>query len=155
MRDDIDDCNYLYLRELGEPEENVLRIIVEEARASGPPEDIEILGKVISGTRPIESDESCRLFEFIWPSYVAYSVCNELYTSWDDTEVWEGRLFRVYSKSHFRDYVAKATFASDDYPGPLHHWCLVCLNHVVDIIACVEPTVSQLRPVDPSAEDGG
>jgi hypothetical protein len=146
MREQIDDCKYLYLRELREPEDNTLRIVVAEAKADGPPEDIEILGKVISGTRAIESDESCRLFEVFWPSYVAYCVRNESYTSWDDSQVWEGRLFRVYSKSHFRDYVAKDTCSSDEYPGPLRHWCLLCLNHLVDVIGCAEPEFRLLRP---------
>jgi hypothetical protein len=153
MRDEIDDCKYLYLRELGEPEENTLRVVVEEAKAEGPPEDIEILGKIIRGTRPIESDDSCRLFELVWPCYVSYCVRNESYTSWDDTQVWEGRLFRVYSKSHFRDYVAKATFASDEYPGPLRHWCLLCLNHLVDVVGCVEPELRRLRPAEADATD--
>jgi hypothetical protein len=153
MRDEIDDCKYLYLRELWEPEENMLRVVVEEAKADGPPEDIEILGKIIPGTRPIESDESCRLFELVWPSYVSYCVRNESYTSWDDSEVWKGRLFRVYSKFHFRDFVAKATFASDQYPGPLHHWRLVCLMHLVDVISCAEPEVRCLRPAEPGSTD--
>jgi hypothetical protein len=146
MRDEIDSCKYLYLRELWEPEENTLRIVVEEAKAEGPPEDIEILGKVISGTRAIESDESCRLFELVWSSYVAYCVRNESFTSWDDSEQWEGNLIRLYTKSHFRDYVGRDTFASDEYPGPLRHWCVLCLNHLVDVIACVEPEVQRLRP---------
>src|SRR5436305_7065520 len=98
VRDEIDSCRFLFLRELSEPEENTLRVVVEEAKANGPPEDIEILGKVISGTRPIESDDTCRLFELIWPSYVAYAVRNESYTSWDDAEEWEGKFFRLYSK---------------------------------------------------------
>jgi hypothetical protein len=141
----IDSCRYLFLREIGEPEDNALRIVVEEAKADGPPEDIEILGRIVRGTRTVESDESCKLFEVVWPSYVAYSIRNELFTAWDDSERWEGRLFRIYSQSHFRDYVARATFASDQYPGPLRHWELLCLNHIVDVIACVEPEVQRLR----------
>jgi hypothetical protein len=146
VRDEIESCRFLFLRDLTEPEENTLRVVIEEAKADGPPEDIEILGKIISGSRPIESDESCRLFELIWPSYVAYTVRNESYTSWDESEEWEGNLFRLYSKSEFRDYVSRGTFATDDYPGPLQHWSLVCLRHVVDVIACVEPEMRRLRP---------
>jgi hypothetical protein len=139
MHDEIDSCRYLFLRDLREPQENSLRIVVEEAKADGPPEDIEILGKVIRGTVAVESDETCRAFEITWSSYVAYSLRNESYTQWDESEQWQGRLFRLYSKSHFLDYVARATFASDTYPGPLRHWCLVCLLHLVDVVSSVEP----------------
>ena len=58
MRDAINACKYLYLRELWEPEENSLRVVVEEAKSDGPPEDIEVLpGKVIRGTLCESSDE--------------------------------------------------------------------------------------------------
>ena len=34
----------------------------------------------------------------------------------------------------FLDYVARATFASNEYPGPLRHWCVGSENHVVDVV---------------------
>jgi hypothetical protein len=144
MHDEIEACRFLFLRDLSEPEPNSLKIVVEQAKA-GPPGDIEIAGKIVSGTQPLESDDSCRLFELCWSSYVAYSVLNESYTQEDKSEQWEGRLFRLYSKSHFRDYVARATFAGDEYPGPLRHWSLGCLWHIVDVIACTEPQINRLR----------
>lgn len=146
--DAINTCQYMFLRECAELEENMLRLVIEEARADGAPQDIEILpGKVISDLVPIESDASCQLFELVWPSYVAYCVRNESFTSWDDSEVFKGRHFRLYSKSHFRDYVARGTFASDDYPGPLKHWCVVCERHLVDVVGCAEPALRRLRQV--------
>jgi len=151
MRDEIDACKYLSLRELAEPQDNTLRVVVEEAKADGPAEDWAILGHLVPGTRAIESDPSCRLFEVVWPSYVAYCVRNELYTSWDESEAWEGRLFRVYTRSHFRDYVARDTCASDEYPGPLRHWCLLCLNHLVDVVGSADPVLRRLRPAEPGA----
>lgn len=144
MRDEIDRCKWLFLREIGEPEENTLRVVVEEAK-SGEAQDIDIGETIISGASLIESDESCRLFELIWPTYVSYAVRNESFTSWDDTEVWEGQSLRVYSKSSFKDYVARATFASDSFPGPMKHWCVVCLRHIVDVIGTAEPEYRQLR----------
>jgi hypothetical protein len=147
VRDDINACRYLFLRECWEPEENTLRVVVEEAKSDGPPQDVEVLpGNVISDARAIESDETCRLFAVVWPSYVTYCVRNESYASGDNSEIWEGRLFRLYSKSHFRDYVTRSTFAADEYPGPLRHWCLVCLNHLVDVVSCAEPEVRRVRP---------
>lgn len=122
--------------------DNSLRLVIEEAKADGPPEDRELLpGKVASGLRSIESDQTCRLFEIVWPSYVAYSVRNESFTQIDNDEVWSGRLFCEFSKSHFLDYVKRATFASAEYPGPLRHWGINCLNHVMDVVSTVEPHI--------------
>jgi hypothetical protein len=122
-----------------------------------PHEDIEILpGKVISGTRAIESDATCRAFELVWLSYVSYSVRNESFCTLDKEERWEGRLFCLYSKSHFLDYVAQATFASADYPGPLQHWGVNCLNHIVDVVSIAEPQVREIKHAERvAAADGG
>jgi hypothetical protein len=155
----INACKYMFLRECGEPEDNVLRLVIEEAKAGGPPVPLvaadretaepSSLIRLLEGCTPVESDPSCQLFELVWPRYVAYVVRNELYTAWDDTEEFEGRHFRVYRKSPFGDYVRRATFASDQYPGPLTHWGLVCENHLVDVIGWVPPVMRWLRPIDP------
>jgi hypothetical protein len=153
VRDVINACEYIFLRDYWEPEENALRIVIEEAKANGPLQDIlSPSGRIIiRDTVAIESDPTCRVFALEWPSYVAYCVRNESFTSWDNEEAFEGRHFRVYSKSHFRDYVARGTFATDDYPGPLKHWCIVCQNHLVDVVGCVEPEISRLSTAEPGA----
>jgi hypothetical protein len=141
---ELDSCDYLALHELSEPAGNSLRVVLNEAKASDQTEDLVLENMVISGTRAIESDEICRIFELFWPSYVAYGIRNESFTSFDETEQWEGRIFCLYTKSHFLDYVSRGTFASDDYPGPLRHWSINCLNHIVDIVATDEPKVRRL-----------
>src|SRR5665213_378142 len=136
MREVINACKWIYLREIGEPVDNTLRIVIEEAKADGPPKDCEVVpGKVVSGLRDIKTDENCQAFEIVWPSYVAYSVRNESFCMIDKLEVSDGRLFCLYSKSHFLDFVARATFASTDYPGPLRHWGINCLNHILDVVS--------------------
>jgi hypothetical protein len=146
MHDKIDSCKWIHLREFGEPVENSLRIVIAEAKADGPADDIEVLpGKIISDLRAIESDESCRLFELVWPNYVAYSVRNESFCTVDESEQWEGRLFCLYAKSHYLEFVSKATFANAAYPGPLQHWGINCLNHIVDIVSTSEPQVRSIR----------
>ncbi len=148
MSAEIDDCKYLYLRELTEPRDNSLRLEIEEAKSEGPPENFEVSpGNVIPGCRSIESDESCRLFVLVWETYVCYSVRNESFCTLDDAEAWEGRLLCLYKKSHFLDYVARATFASDEYPGLLRHWGINCLNHVIDVVSACEPQVRRIRPI--------
>jgi hypothetical protein len=152
VREAIDACEWLYLREIGEPKDNTLRLVVEEAKADGPPEDVEILpGRIMSGTRAIESDATCRAFELVWRTDVSYSVRNESFVAPDDGEVWEGRLFCRYSRSHFLEYVARATFAGADYPGPLQHWGVNCLNHIVDVVSADEPQVREIEFTEPAA----
>ena len=141
----IDRHTYLYLTEIGEPEENVLRLVIEEARASGEPEDMKIGDVTLSGARSIVSDESCYAYEILFGGYVAYSVRNESYVEQDESEEFKGRLFCVYSKSRFLDYVRVATFASDEYPGKVNHFCIYCLNHIVDVVSVEEPRIDILR----------
>jgi hypothetical protein len=149
VREVINECRWIYLIEIAEPEDNCLRLVVQEAKAGGPLEDIEVSpGKVISSTRAIESDTSCRAFELVWSSYVAYSVRNESFCAFDREEIWEGRLFCLYSKSLFLDFVARATFASNDYPGPFRHWGVNCLNHIVDVVSTVEPQVRAISHLE-------
>lgn len=142
--DQINRHKYLYLTEIGEPDDNVLRLVIEEARASGEPEEMKIGDVILSGV-PIVSDDSCYAYEVVFGSYVCYSVLNESYTSSDKSEEFTGHLFRVYSKSHFLDYVSVATFASDMYPGELNHYEIVCENHIVDIVSAGEPEISIQR----------
>jgi hypothetical protein len=138
----IDRHTYLYLTDIGEPKDNVLRLVIEEARASGELEDIKIADVTLPDVRSIVSDESCHAYEILFGSYVAYAVRNESYGVPDESEEFTGRRFCVYSKSRFLDYVRLATFASDDYPGKLNHYGINCLNHIVDVVSIEEPRIS-------------
>jgi hypothetical protein len=68
----INSVKYLYLRELSEPEDNSLRMVVEEAVVNEAkrgqivepglsPERVEFR----KGAAPIESVEGCRIFEVL------------------------------------------------------------------------------------------
>jgi len=145
MKAEIDDCKFVLLRNISETEEGSLRLVVEEAKIGRNVADSEFAHLGLQGKRLIESDINCRSFHVTWPSYMAYSVRNEVFVAEDKSEMWEGRLLRKYSNSHFRDYVAKATFANDEYPGPYRHWGVNCLNHIVDVVSTADPTVSCVR----------
>ena len=149
MRHQVDQCAYLNLREIGEPEYNSLRLVVEEMRAGVVTEDLVIAGTNLGATRRIEHTEECRVFEIFWESYIAYSVVNESYATGDDSELSEGRRFRVYSKSRFLDYIRKETFADDRYPGPSKHICVSCENQLVNVISVSDPHIRLLKPGQP------
>jgi len=151
----IDSCYTIFVREMSEPDENVFRLVLQEAEVSSETVSHNIGGTVIEG-HPIGPAERSRTFELAWKQYVAYSVRNESFASPDDnSEVRaSGRLFRTYSKSHFLDFVSRATIASEQYPGPVTHFCVACENHVVDIASTLLPEMQILRAGSLDDHDG-
>jgi hypothetical protein len=144
---EIDSCKYLYLREVGEPRDNQLRVVVEEAGTDPSPQSRTIAGVPFTELHPIESNENSRLFEVIWEHYIAYNVLNESYARVDEYDLAQsGKLMRIYSRSHFLDYLGLASIASKDHPGPFVHYGLICLNHVIDVACQTPPTINMLRP---------
>ena len=148
----LDSVKYLYLRELSEPRDNSLRLVVDEALSNpsgsvradqlGLPE----LAEMLKDAHAIETTESCRSFELTWKHYVAYLVTEECVGSCGDysDEAFSGTLFRVYTKSHFLDHLARDT---GGHTEAIRHYKLTCLNHLIDVAAYAPPEVRLLRPV--------
>jgi hypothetical protein len=149
--DSLDSAKYLYLRELSEPHDNCLRLVVQEAvvnpassiRSSHP--ELPELDEILRGGSPIESTDACRTFQLTWKRYVAYLVTEECVGSCgqDGDEIYTGKLFRVYSKSHFLDHLARDT---GGHTGTILHFKLTCLNHLIDVAAYAPPEVEQVGP---------
>jgi hypothetical protein len=144
----LNSVKYLYLRQLSEPKDNSLRVIVEEAITNRTgigagwattPE----LAEILRDAYPIESIEGCRAFELYWKSYVAYLVTEEMAASCGkcEDEVYSGTVFRCYQKSHFLDHLARDTGGHSE---PLQHYKITCLNHVIDVAAYAPPDVRLL-----------
>jgi hypothetical protein len=95
---------------------------------------------------PIESVEGCRAFELMWNRYVAYLVTEEMVGSCGtyEDENSSGKLFRVYTKSHFLDHLDRDTGAHSD---PIRHFKLTCLNHLIDIASYEVPSIRLLEPI--------
>ena len=144
---DLNSCEYLFLREIGEPGENSLRLLIEEGIASADAVSTEVAGHVIADCHRVTSGDNAQLFEITWDFYVAYSIRNESYVVRDDSEKFElGNLARIYSESKFLEYVARATFACNEHPGPLLHVELICASHIVDVMSTGLPRIIRLRP---------
>lgn len=149
--DSLDSAKYLYLRELTEPRDNSLRLVVQEAvvnpagTAAFHPELPE-LQEIIKGASPIESTDACRIFDLTWKRYVAYLVTEEYVGSCgrDDDEIFTGKLFRVYTKSHFLEHLARDT---SGHTEQILHYKLACLNHLIDVAAYAPPEVKQVVPL--------
>ena len=142
--DQINQHKYLELDELGEPDENVLRIVVSEAIVSEETEDLNTGYTIISGLHPIISDETCCSYEFIFDHYVAYAVLNFSYADGDPNDPNNGLLLRTYPTSEFLDYVRQTTIATEVYPGRFVHYKIVCLRHVIEVASVSEPLIAQI-----------
>lgn len=147
----LNSVKYIYLRNLSEPRDNSLKIVVEEAvlnknRIASCSSPIPELQNLFADAHLIESIEGCKVFELYWKHYAAYCVTEELVgsnaqTGYDD-ESYEGKILRSYTKSHFLDHIQRDTGGHVD--GIVQHYKLICLNHLIDIAACEPPQVRLL-----------
>lgn len=147
----IDACKYLYLRTLEEPEDNALRLILEEVdvgelvdpKAPGAESLTELPG---GATRAIEHGPGFRVFEVSWPIYIAYSVRNESYARAESKGNGKGRVFIRHSASSYLEYLSTSTIAADIFPAifprPIWHWAICCVNHAVDVASIYEPDIT-------------
>lgn len=143
--DEMNDCRSLFLSEIQETGHNSLKLVVVEGLPVGEPESITLGGVAIPDCTSIEVTDQSRIFELVWKHYVGYAVLNESYASVKDGEQCVGQRFRVYSKSRFLDYMAQATFACDEYPGPTRHYCVGCEDHIVEVLAVDPPVVTRVK----------
>jgi len=146
----LNSVKYVYLREISEPDINAfntLRIVVEEAviNYGGVPNVPPGLDAILKGAHPIESVEGCKSFQLYWRHYLAYLVTEELIGSnapngYAD-ECYTGSILRVYTKSHFRDHIARNT---GGHIKEVHHFKLVCLDHLIDVASYFPPEIEVL-----------
>jgi hypothetical protein len=139
----LNQTKYLYLRDISEPQENSLRIVVEEAVENRADTEsmrnpVGPFSEIMTDARPIESTDKCRSFELHWNQYVAYLVTDEVVGSGGDhgDEIYTGKLFRVYARSHFLDHLSRDTAGHIE---PILHYKLVCLNHLIDVASYRPP----------------
>jgi hypothetical protein len=147
----LDSAKYLYLREISESRDNSLRLVVQEAVANPagiihvPNDALPEVAELLTDYAPIESTVDCRVFELIWNRCIAYLVTEECVGSCGnyDDESFNGRLFRVYTRSHFLEHLARDT---GGHTEAILHFKLTCLNHLIDVAAYAQPEVRLLGP---------
>jgi hypothetical protein len=141
----LNQAKYLYLRHISEPEDNSLRLIVEEAIADctatvSTPDLASPFGELRKGASLIKSVEGCGAFELQWSRYVAYVVTEEGVCSGgsDEDEVYTGNLLRMYTKSHFLHNLSRETAGHFE---PILHYKVICQNHLIDVASYSPPEV--------------
>jgi hypothetical protein len=132
--------DYLVLDAIDEPSVSALRIVVRAARPQ--PNAAGIADAPVHGAVLVSPDATTPIFEVRFESYVGYLVRNESYAKSLPGESCEGgRAYRQYDSSEILDFMRRSTIASDSYPGPVRHYSLVCVDHIVDVISTVVPVV--------------
>jgi hypothetical protein len=125
--EEMDSATGLDLVTISEPRANSLRLIIAELTSSERSDSIE------HGVRD-------RLYEVTWSAYVAYNVINERYCTRNDSDEFEGRLFRLYRKSRYLEFVREnknATFLAPNHK----HWAIICENHIIGVVSEEEPII--------------
>lgn len=141
----LNQVKYLYLRHISEPEDNSLRLLVEEGIADftqvgSTQNSSSLFAEILKDALPIRSTGNCRAFELQWSRYVAYLVTEEIVGSGarNEDEVYTGNVLRVYTKSHFLDYLSRDTAG---HTHPILHYKLICQNHLIDVASYSPPEV--------------
>jgi len=82
--DILNQAEYYYLRDISEPCDNSLRLVIEQAtlnrggKAADIPDELPEVRALKSDTFPIEPIAGCKSFELVWDHYAAYLVTEEL-----------------------------------------------------------------------------
>ncbi|WP_078410764.1 hypothetical protein [Priestia abyssalis] len=129
---------YIYLNSVFEP----LIVDIDRCKINGIP-----VGEndTSSSYGSIDVDDTLPIIRLKFDWYIAYSVRNESFTAMDKYEVYEGRVFSLYSKSRYLDFIEVSTIADDIYPGPFKHYGINALNHIIDVISTESPSVSVIQ----------
>ena len=139
---DLNRLNYVYLTEIGEPKDNVLELIIEQAPASDFREEIEALG--ISPDEPVGAGELLETYRIEFANYIAYAIRDESFARNDTLETYEGTLARLYRESKLLEYV-DSTSTGLRTKDALQHYSLLCLEHVVEVISTDTPNITLLE----------
>lgn len=142
--DDINAHRYIYLGFIGEPKDNSLRLVIEEAISEPSPASTSVEGLEFGSSGISVSGKSC-VYEVIFDTCIGYSVLDESFALPNDDDIFKGRIFCVYEKSVYLDYLKRASFACDDLPGPFKHYGFSCLNHIVDVASTDEPRITLIN----------
>jgi hypothetical protein len=140
----LERVDFIDVAEICEPEQNTLRLLVKEmslnrrsaVRLQPPPDDAIL----------VEHQGNDRCFEIKWDRYNVFQVLNESFDSGNGPEeVYEGNLFRKYSKSRYLRFVEE-TFENVRFLDSGHqHWAIVGQNHIVHVISSAEPQIRVLN----------
>jgi len=87
-------------------------------------------------------------YELFWDRYFTFMVRDEGAAAFRKEEEYAGSGVRVFRKSWLLDSVPELSNGLHDIPevrGPVKHFGIYCLNHIVDVLAYENPLVSEKK----------
>jgi hypothetical protein len=141
---DLFNLKDIYLDQIFETIDNHLRLIFNRSKTSDIAETITIGEIEIKDSYSIDIDGTKPQIQMDFEWYIGYSVRNESYTVWDDYEEFDVKIFRIFSKSRYLDFISISTIATEEYPGPYKHYGMSCLNHVIDVVSNTDPIIVEI-----------
>ncbi|ASR46573.1 hypothetical protein B4V02_07735 [Paenibacillus kribbensis] len=141
---DLSNLKDIYLDQIFETRDNHLRLLFSRSKTNRVAETMTIGNIEINESYSIDIDVTLPQIQMDFEWYIGYSIRNESYTVWDDYEQFDGKIFRIYSKSRYLDFIKTSTIATGDYPGPYKHYGISCLNHIIDIVSTSDPIITEV-----------
>jgi hypothetical protein len=102
----------------------------------------------ITGANPIVSDEQCQKYKAIFKRFLIYQVMEEGCIAWDDAEVFDGGLFRTFTKSRFLDHIDSHLIIDWYQEQPdmkFFHYQIAGLDFIVDVAAQEPPIFEKVE----------
>ena len=139
--DEINEDKCPYISHIYENGDELLEIVIETTKLCEE-KPLSIFNINLGSAREIVGTGI--KYKIVFDGYISYAVLNESYSIYDEEEVYTGTSFRIYTKSKYLDYIRATSIVSEDYPDSYKHYCLSCLNHVVEIVSQNEPVIEKI-----------
>ena len=121
-----------------------LEIEIAEGLVAEEADDIEIAGKILSGSRRIEVTPASRRFRVTFSDSLVVRIVSESYARPDTHGEPATHPLRRYEHSEFLDHVRSATLLESLRCGEFRHYCLVLVDDVIDVVTLEEPAIEAL-----------
>jgi len=132
----------LILAEISEPEANALRLVAIRLSAQGEAVTNRKLPQ-ISGV-PLLPTPDTRAIEILWETTIGYVVLNESYAIFREDLPKATQNLEVVQDPVFDDFIARQTFATQEFPGPFQTWRFHSENNLVLVASASEPAVREI-----------
>jgi hypothetical protein len=144
---------WLFLSSIADAGDNRLRAVICAGGHQRLPS--QIIGKHVDeiAKMPVEYT-AAPYYELVWDRYFTFMVRDESTAALRKGEEFAGHGVRLFKKSWLLAAVPDLSNGLHDLPGirgPVKHFGLYCLNHIVDVLAYEEPVVRDLgrRAMEP------
>ena len=101
----------------------------------------------LTGMNPIVADDECQKYKATFSRFLIYQVMEESCIAWDASEVFEGGLFRTFTKSRFLDHIDThliIDWYQEQEDMRYTHYQICGLDFIIDVAAQVPPVIEEV-----------